>query len=177
MLQKEGSALKKLATFILLLLTSISIGRAAEYSASLKIQTGDAALDLHLNQVNFKASTQLGAQEVKKDLQQNYALSDRQIAFLSKQGYTLAEIELLALMAKESGKKIEEVAALHSKGIGWGVLAKRLQVQPSALRKLIVEKKKEEQLKESRRETGLTKFKEAPKGIYHFPRGGKGKGK
>src|SRR3989338_4117329 len=116
---------------------------ADNYSANFKIQTGDAALDLHLSNVNAKAATPAGANEVKSELQANYSVSEKQISFLAKQGYTLAEIQHLALLAKQSGKTIDQVAALHGKGVGCGLLAKRLGIQPSALRKLIVAQKKE----------------------------------
>ena len=116
---------------------------AADFSANLKFNTGDTQLDLLLNNINSKASTPAGANTAKTELRKKYSVSERELNFLSKKGYTLAEIQYLALLAKQSGKPINHVAALHSKGIGWGVLAKRLGVQPSALRKLMVQEKKQ----------------------------------
>ena len=66
--------------------------------------------------------------------------------YLSKQGYTLSEIYYLASLAKASGKTVTSVAALHSQGVGWGILAQRLGVRPDALRKLIVEQKKADKM-------------------------------
>lgn len=128
--------------------------QAVDFKADLAVKTGDAALDLHLRNVNEKASTPAGANEIKNDLRQNLSLSDREISFLSRKGYTLAEINYLALLAKQSGKSVNDVAALHSKGVGWGVLAKRLGVRPSDLNKLRVQKKKREKavVKEQTRE-------------------------
>jgi len=117
---------------------------AAEFKADVSIKTGDASLDMHLRNVNEKASTPAGAIEIKKDLKENLSLSDREISFLSRKGYTLAEINYMALIAKQSGTAINSVAALHSKGVGWGVLAKRYGVKPSALNKLRVRKMKQE---------------------------------
>ncbi len=115
-----------------------------DYSADLKIKTGDATLDLHLSNVNTASATPAGALKIKQEIAQDYGLTQNQIDFLSKQGYTLAEIQYFALLARQSGKPVDKVAALHSKGSGWGVLAKRLGVQPSVLRKLIVSRKKAE---------------------------------
>ena len=133
---------KRLIIIILLFFTSACL--AADFSANLKIKTGDAQLDMHLANINSKASTPTGANKVKTELREKYSVSERELNFLSKKGYTLAEIQYLALLAKQRGKPINDVAALHSKGIGWGVMAKRLGVKPSALRKLIVQEKKAE---------------------------------
>ena len=115
---------------------------AADFSAALRVKTGDAQMDLHLNNVNSKASTPTGATQVRTELRDNYSVSEKEIRFLNKQGYTLAEIQYLALLARQSGKPINKVAAVHSKGVGWGVMAKRLGVRPDALRKQIVAEKK-----------------------------------
>jgi len=117
---------------------------AADFSANLSIKTGDASLDLSLRNINAKASTPAGAGEVKTELRQNFSISDRELIFLSKRGYTLAEIYYLVLLAKQTGKKVNDVAALHSRGVGWGVLAKRLGVRPSDLNKLRVQHMKQE---------------------------------
>ena len=131
----------KKSIILITLLLFASACLAADFSANLKIQTGDASLDLHLRNVNSKASTPAGAGEVRTELREKYSVTERELKFLGKQGYTLAEIQYLALLAKQSRKSITNVAALRSKGIGWGVLAKRLGVRPSALRKLIVKEK------------------------------------
>lgn len=119
---------------------------AADFSASFSSRTGDVSLDMALRDINIKAKTPAGAGEVKIELRQNLSLSDREIVFLSKRGYTLAEIYYLALLAKKTGKKVNDVAALHSRGVGWGVLAKRLGVRPSDLNKLRVQQKKQEKI-------------------------------
>jgi len=144
--------MKKIISFVLFLAFA-SVCPALDYSANLKVQTGDTSLDLHLSNVNAKAATPAGATQIKTELIQYYSVSDKQIKFLNKQGYTLAEIQYLALLAKQSGKSIESVAALRSKGIGWGVLAKRLGVQPSALRKKVREERAPK-VKIERREQG-----------------------
>ncbi len=133
--------MKVLFVFLMLMVFAFSV-QAADFSAKLNIKTGDSQLDLHLSNVNSKASTPAGAAMVRTELKGSYKVSDRELSFLSKKGYTLAEIQYLALIAKQSGKPINDVAALHSKGIGWGVLAKRLGVRPDALRKQIVAAKK-----------------------------------
>jgi hypothetical protein len=87
-------------------------------------------------------------------------LTDREINFLSKQGYTLAEIYYMASLAKASGKTVTSVAALHSQGVGWGVLAHRLGVRPDALRKLIVREKKAEKMERKEQKNGMIKQRE-----------------
>ena len=136
---------KGLLLLVLLAFTSASF--AAEFSAKLNVKTGDSNLDLSLSNINTQARTSDGAKQVRADIRQNYSLSDREINFLSKQGYTLAEITYLASLAKAGGKTVTSVAALRSQGVGWGVLAKRLGVRPDALRKLIVREKKAGKIK------------------------------
>jgi len=164
--------MKKVLILVCLLFVS-SLCFAAEFSANFQMKTGDASLDLHLSNVNAKAATSTGAKEIRTELAQNYSLSEKQINFLSKQGYTLAEIQYLALLAKQSGKSVESVAALHGKGVGWGILAHRLGVQPSVLRKLIVQEKKVEKKREMpiKEERVKPMMKEPPAG------GGRGRGR
>ena len=135
--------MKIILPFLMVLVFTLS-SQATDFSAKLNIKTGDSQLDLHLSNINSKASTPAGATIVRTELKEGYKLSDNQLSFLSKKGYTLAEIQYLALLAKQSGKPLNDVAALHSKGIGWGILAKRLGVRPDALRKAIVAEKKAE---------------------------------
>jgi len=137
---------KTLAIFIALCFCLTAVGFALDYSADFRIKTGDADLDLRLTNVNAQSSTPGGALEVRKELTRDYGLTQKELDFLSKQGYKLAEIQYLALLARQSGKPVNQVAALHSKGIGWGVLAKKLGVQPSALRKLVIRSKKAEKM-------------------------------
>jgi len=115
---------------------------AAEWSAELRVKSGDKDIDLSLRGINERAKTPEGVREVRTELIQKFTLSEREIHFLSWKGYTLSEIYYLASLARASGKPIDSVAALHSKGVGWGVLAHRLGVQPSALRKFMVAEKK-----------------------------------
>ena len=130
--------------FVLLFLATAS--GAVDNKADLNIKTGDTELDLHLKSTNEKAATPAGMAETHKYLSDNYSLVGKEIEFLHKQGYTMGEIEYLAMLAKQSGQSVNRVAALHSQGVGWGVLAKRLGVRPSALRQLIVKNQKAERL-------------------------------
>jgi len=159
MLRANGGVNMKKSLFFLLLAVFASSCLAAEFKSDLKIRTGDSSLDLHFNNVNSKTATPAGANEVRMELRDKYSVPDKELIFLSKKGYSLAEIQYLALLAKQSGKPINSVAALHSQGIGWGVLAKRLGVQPSALRKLIVSQKKAEKqiIKQERKEKMMIK--------------------
>jgi len=166
-----------LSVSIALVLSAVSYG--VDFKANLSIKTGDASLDLHLRNVNAKASTTAGADEIRNDLRTNFSVTDREILFLSRKGYTLAEINYLALLAKQTGKNVNDIAALHSQGVGWGILAKRLGVHPRDLNKLRVQQKKQEKaivkerIKENTPETPKYKMERGfgPAG------GGRGKGK
>jgi hypothetical protein len=127
---------------LLVLLAFTSICFASESGKNIPIKTGDDAVDQSLDDINSRIKTSSGAIEVKKEIKEKLSVTDREINFLNKQGYTLAQIYYLASLAKASGKKVNDVAAMHSKGVGWGVLARRLGVRPDALRKLIVQEKK-----------------------------------
>lgn len=155
---------------IIVLLLFASTCLAADFIAKLNIKTGNAELDLHLSNVNDRAATRAGAAEVRTELKESYFVTDRELVFLSRKGYTLAEIQYFALLARKSGKPINEVAALHSRGIGWGVLAKRLGVHPSDLNKLIVKHKKAEKV------IIKTRAPEGPK-VKVTPKAGKGHGR
>lgn len=138
--------MKKCFVFSFLTLLFLAAVSGATVNVAVSLKTGDADLDLHLRSTNERASTPAGMAETHNYLTQNYSLQEKEINFLHKRGYTIGEIEYLALLAKQSGKSVNSVAALHSKGVGWGVLAKRLGVQPSALRKLIVSRKKADRM-------------------------------
>jgi hypothetical protein len=107
-----------------------------------KFRTGNKDLDHALLDIHTRALTADGRIAVRSEIKLHFSILDNQIDFLSRRGHTLAEVYYLALLAKRSGKKINDVAALHSKGVGWGVLAKRLGVRPSDLNKLRVQIKK-----------------------------------
>jgi len=178
--------MKKL--FILVTLCSLILAAncwAVNFKPNLSIKTGDEALDLHLKNVNEKSANPFGAIIIKNDLKEDLSLTDREMNFLSQRGYSLAEINYLALLAKQSGKSVNDVAALHSKGVGWGVLAKRLGVKPRDLNKLRVKQKKQEKVKEEKREhlklkinnTEPEKIKWNLKKQGNYGNWGKGKGK
>ena len=65
-----------------------------------------------------------------------YGVTWKQIDHLFKRGYTMDDVFYLSLLAKESGKDVNTVAAMHAKGVGWGVLAKKLGVHPDDLNRL-----------------------------------------
>ena len=154
--------MKKFLSMIILLLFA-STCLAADFSAKLNINTGNAELDLHLSNVNDRAATRAGAAEIRANLKERYSVTERELAFLGKKGYTLAEIQYLALLARKSGKNINDVAAMHSRGIGWGVLAKRLGVHPGDLNKLIVKQKKAEKMMIKTSAPEAPRIKEGPK--------------
>jgi hypothetical protein len=136
---------KLLLLCVSLFLVLSAAGFALDFSADVSFKTGDNSLDLHFSNVNKMSKTPAGAIEVRRDLRENLLLSDKQITFLSRKGYTLAEISYIALLARKTNMNINDIVVLQkSKGVGWGLLAKRLGVRPSDLNKLRVREKKRE---------------------------------
>ncbi|MFH1683347.1 MAG: hypothetical protein ABIA67_00545 [Candidatus Margulisiibacteriota bacterium] len=121
------------------------------------------------------------------------AFSCEQIDHLRKRGYNMDDVFYLSGLAKESGKDVNTVAAMHAKGMGWGVLAKKIGVPPNDLNRLRVKLKniqkeavreeKKEKVKEqkTKRVNENNKFKiNAPKVPRMEPMkggGGRGRGK
>ena len=128
---------KKLISTILLLLfatTSFAMGTAPKTG----IKTGDKALDKALMEIDKLAAKPEGIKEIEGVLIGGFSITRKEIDSLRKRGYRLTEIYYLSLLAKQSGKKVNSVAALHAKGVGWGVIAKRLGVHPGDLNRLRV---------------------------------------
>ena len=139
--------MKKIFVFLLLLLfasTCWAAGRAPQ----VKIKTGDSSLDMALHDIDQRASTTDGANLVMNERGLHFSLGKDQIDVLQKKGHSFSEIYYMALMSKQSGKNINDVAALRSQGLGWGVVAKRVGVHPSDLNKLRVRLKKEQHERE-----------------------------
>ena len=110
-------------------------------------------------------------------MRNKYSVTQREINSLRKNGYRLNEVYYLSLLAKQSGKKVNTVAALHAKGAGWGVLAKKVGVHPKDLNRLRVRlhKIKKTAVKEQKKEQQRIKV-HAPKPVKVKPvRGGRGK--
>jgi hypothetical protein len=139
--------MKKILVFLLLLLLAATCW-AAGTAPRVKIKTGDASLDMALHDIDKRASTKDGAKLVINDIGLHFSLGKNQIDILHRKGFSLAEIYYMALISKQSGKNINDIAALRSQGLGWGVVAKRIGVHPSELNKLRVRLKKEQQERE-----------------------------
>lgn len=123
---------------LMIVLFFVSSSLALEFVANFSIKTGDASLDLALTNINKQAKSKDGALAIKVELQKDYSIAKADIAYLLKKKYCLAEIYYLALFAKWTKKPIRRIAAFKSKGIGWGVMAKKLKIKPSDLNKLRV---------------------------------------
>ncbi len=134
--------MKKTAIFLMLTLMLASLALAADFSAKFTVRTKDRDTDRVLREINERAKTEQGAAEVRDDLKAKLNVDQKELDFLSQQGYTLAEITYLASLVKASGQTWDKVTALKSQGVGWGVLAMRLGVKPDALRKIVVAQSK-----------------------------------
>ena len=143
-----------------------------------KIKTGDSSLDRALMDVDKKAATAAGAKEIENELRQQHAITQREMEFMRERRYTLSEAYYLSLLARQSGRKVRDIAAVHEKGVGWGALAKRVGVRPSDLNKLRVRMRKErkeairEQKKNQERDRIRIHTPEAPRMKSTPPAGG-----
>ncbi|MEE8638044.1 MAG: hypothetical protein V3T21_03265 [Candidatus Margulisiibacteriota bacterium] len=167
---------KYILTALMLTLLFASISFAMGTAPGPKIKTGDKALDKALMEIDKLGAKPAGKKEIEGVLMGKFSVTKKEINLLRKRGYSLTEVYYLSLLAKQSGKKVNGVAALHAKGGGWGVLAKRLKVHPGDLNRLRVRlhKIRKEAVKEQKREQKQKRFKiHAPK----EPKGGKGKKK
>lgn len=96
--------------------------------------------------------------KISKVLINEYGITQKQVDHLFKRGYTMDDVFYLSLLAKESNKDVNTVAALHAKGVGWGVLAKKLGVHPKVLNRFRVKLNKTK--KAALREQKAIKVKE-----------------
>jgi hypothetical protein len=153
---------RSLIVFMLLLFASsvLAMGRAP----SPNIKSGDKDLDAALIEIDGASKDPARARETERVMINKFSITQNQLDSLKKRGYTLSETYYLSLLAKQSGKKVNDVAALHAKGVGWGVLAKRLKVQAGDLNRLRVRlhKIKKQAVKEQKREKKQLKI-HAPK--------------
>jgi hypothetical protein len=139
--------MKRTLVFFLVLLFVASCW-AAGTAPRVKIKTGDASLDMALHDIDKRAATKDGVKLVVSEMGLYFSLGENQISVLRRKGFSWSEIYYMALISKQSGKNINDIAALRSQGLGWGVVAKRIGVHPSELNKLRVRLKKEQKEKQ-----------------------------
>lgn len=130
--------MKKIFILTLLLLFFTSTAFAMGTAPKAKIKTGDKALDKALMEIDKLAVKPEGVKEIMGLLVGKFSVTQKEIDSLRKRGYALTGVYYLSLLAKQSGKKVNTVAALHAKGTGWGVLAKKVGVHPGDLNRLRV---------------------------------------
>jgi hypothetical protein len=151
--------MKKILVFIILLVFASTCLAAGTPPSKVKIKTGDDSLDAFLKDVDINAAKPGGEKEIRERLNLHFSLSNKQIDFFRHHGYSWAEIYYLALLAGKSGKKIDDVAALHAKGVGWGQLAHKLNVHPGDLNKLRVQLHKEKKIQTKQQQTIKARIK------------------
>jgi hypothetical protein len=68
------------------------------------------------------------------EVQTKYSLTDEQMKKMSDAGIKGPHLAFTAELAKQSGKSVEEIAAMRTtEKMGWGAIAKKLGVHPGAL--------------------------------------------
>jgi|GEM_PF-3363581 len=152
---------KSFIVISLLLLASccLAAGKAPEP----RIKTGDHDLDRALMEMEKKALTPEGAKEVRGIIMEDHGLTRRQVESLQRRGYTLGEVYYFGLMARQSNRRVNDVAALRAQGLGWGVMAQRLKVRPAELNRLRV------RLRKIRQEAVRHQIKEKERLRIHSP--------
>lgn len=171
--------MKKIYVLLMFVLLIVSVSYAMGSAPKSGIKTGDKALDKALREINKRAGQPGGKKEIEGVLRNKYSVTQREINSLRKKGYRLNEIYYLSLLAKQSGKKVNTVAALHAKGAGWGVMAKKVGVRAGDMNRLRIRlhKMKKEAVREKKKEQQRIKVR-TPKAPRAKPmRGGGGRGR
>ncbi len=135
---------KKIAIILMLIVSSGMpvLGHAVD---TLRIiQTGLNVLDAALNDMSRSGQTTSGAIQMAATLADAFGFSNSLTNSLRRQGYNDGEIYYLGLLHRQTGRSIEYLLKNKPKGMGWGELAHRLGVHPSALNKARVALKKKE---------------------------------
>jgi hypothetical protein len=147
---------------LLLVLSFASVCFAMGETPQSKVKTGDRDLDKALMAVEKKARTPEGAKEVRSELTERYRIKEGDIQFLRKSGYTLGEVYYCGMLSRYSGRGIREIAALHGKGVGWGVMAKRVGAKPAEINKMRMRIRKETAIRKKTMERKQEQIKVSP---------------
>ena len=127
--------MKKQLVIFLGLFLMVSTVHAMGSAPPPAMNTGDAGLDDALRQIERRAGEPGGEEEIGAVMKKEYGVTQKEIDALRKR-YRVSEIYYMALLARHRNRRINEIAAMHAKGEGWGVLAKRLGVHPGDLNRL-----------------------------------------
>lgn len=100
-------------------------------SLSFSARTGDAELDLSLNDINIQAKANLTL--FKTDLSVEFNLSAPKID-VYLQTMQPADVYMAVLISSVTSKPIETVTSCYAKnkGKGWGVIAKEMGIKPGS---------------------------------------------
>lgn len=100
-------------------------------SLSFTAKTGDAELDLSLNDINIQAKADLTL--FKKDLSVEFNLSTSKVDLYLKT-MEPADVYMAVLVSSITSKPVETVNTCYTKnkGKGWGVIAKEMGIKPGS---------------------------------------------
>lgn len=125
----------KLAVFMVCaasaFLVTSPLSLAGDIDWSLSVDISSKPSKLELSPVDRGSAFEIWAEVISS----SYSVSIGFVKALYDRGYDYGEVALMLELSSVSGKKPSEVAVLRKKGLGWGVIAKKLGIHPSRLKR------------------------------------------
>jgi hypothetical protein len=117
------------AALAFLVTVPVSLAGDVDWSLSAKISSKPS--ELKLSPVDRGSARELWVEVISS----SYGVSVGFVKALYDRGYDYGEVALMLEFSSASKKEPSDVAVLRRKGLGWGVIAKKLGVHPSALKR------------------------------------------
>lgn len=116
----------------LIIITSILFYTSAfSQSVYTYVETGDADIDLHLDQINNYGRTEF--EFFKKDMSLKFGVSSGILDdYYHKEKISPANIYLAYTLSSVSGKPVGNIFELYKQKKGWGEIAKELGIKPGS---------------------------------------------
>lgn len=116
----------------LIIITSILFYTSAfSQSVYTYVETGDADIDLHLDQINNYGRTEF--EFFKNDMSLKFGVSSGILDdYYHKEKISPANIYLAYTLSSVSGKPVENIFELYKQKKGWGEIAKELGIKPGS---------------------------------------------
>ena len=128
--------MKIVRSIVLMVFLCVIIASAQDFRFSYNGKTGDVGLDAQINDINVSA--QGNTDGTLKELEVSVGIPPKECErIVTTYKVSYGEVYFAGLLKQKSGKPLEEILALRSQGLGWGVIAKRLGLHPSVLNKAL----------------------------------------